>query len=145
MKYEIRPAKGSFDGLKDVDRSRLFVGDVALLRVSVAAGFGSGVHGAMLAGVGSVIDQEVEQVVHADVAEAGGEEHGEDLVVLDGLVQRRHQMFFGDSSLVEELFHQLVFALGDDLDQLLVGFFALLGDVVWDIGPSFPLPLPPIS
>src|SRR4051812_28422607 len=98
--------------------------------MSVAAGFGRGVHRAMLAGVGSVVHEKIEQVIHADVAETGGEEHGEDLVVFDGLVQRGDEMLFRDGSSIEELFHQFVFAFSDDLDQLLVSFFALLGDVI---------------
>src|SRR3954453_3292776 len=100
--------------------------------MSVAAGFRRGVHSAVFTGVRRVVHQKVEQMVGADIAQSRSEEYGEDLIVADGLVQRRDQMLLRDRSRVEELFHQLIFALGNDLDEFLVRLLALLRDVVWD-------------
>ena len=77
----------------------------------------------MLAGGGRVVDDEIHELVDADVAQAGGEEDGEKFVFANRFVQRRDQMLLGDGAGFEELFHQLVFAFGDQLDQLFVSFF----------------------
>ena len=86
----------------------------------------------MLAGGGRVVHDEVHQLVDADVAEAGGEEHGEKLVFADRFVQRWDQILFGNRSLLEEFFHQFVFALGDQLDQPLMSFLGNAGHVGGD-------------
>ena len=80
--------------------------------------------GFALDGRGGVDLEEVEEVVGADVAEAAGVEDGEDAVFADGFVESGDEVLFGDGSFAEELFHELVFAFGDELDQ---GFVRGLG------------------
>ena len=48
------------------------------------------------------------------------EEHGEDAIFADRFVQRGDQVLFGNGALLEVLFHQLVFAFGDELHQRFV-------------------------
>ena len=83
--------------------------------------------GRALNGRGRVDLEEVEEVVGGDIGFAGAEEDGEDAVVADGLVERGDEVIFGDGSLFKELFHQLVLAFGDELDQGLVGFLGGVG------------------
>ena len=108
------------------------------------AGRRARVYRSVLGGRGEVVDHEIEQMVGADVAQAGGKQHGENPVFLDCFVQRRYEMFFGNRSFVEKLFHQLVFAFSNNLHQFFVGFLGSASSSA-GIGPSLPLPLPPIS
>ena len=54
---------------------------------------------------------------------------GNKFIFADGFVQRGDQVFFGDGTGFEELFHQLVFALGDEFDKFFMSFFGLVGHV----------------
>ena len=73
--------------------------------------------GAHIATPGVTVDALADAV---DACVAGGEEHGEELVLANRLMQRRNQMFLGDGASFEEFFHEPVIALGDQLHQLLV-------------------------
>src|SRR5271169_5117002 len=55
--------------------------------------------GVMLAGGGRVVHDEIHQLVDANVAQARGEEYGEEFVFANRFVQRRDQIFFGDRAL----------------------------------------------
>ena len=66
-------------------------------------------------------------MVGGDIGFAGAEEDGEDAVFADGLVERGDEVLLGDGALLKVLFHQLVFAFGDELDQGLVGFLGGVG------------------
>ena len=81
-----------------------------------------GMHCGVFCGRGEIIDYEIQQMVGADVAQPGGKQHWENPVFLDGFMQRWNQVFFSDGAFIEELFHQLVFAFGNNLHQLFVGF-----------------------
>ncbi len=81
-------------------------------------------NGRALDGRGRVDLEEVEQVIEGHVGQAAGEEDGEDAVFADGFVERGDEVLFGDGALLEVLFHELVFAFGDQLDE---GFVAGLG------------------
>ena len=59
-------------------------------------------------------------MIEGHVGQAAREEHGEDAVFADGFVERGDEVLFGDGALLEVLFHQLVFAFGDELDQSFV-------------------------
>ena len=59
-------------------------------------------------------------MIEGHVGEAAGEEHGEDAVFADGFVEGGDEVLFGDGAVVEVLFHQLVFAFGDELDESFV-------------------------
>ena len=96
----------------------------ALPRASIARALG---------GRGRVDLEEVEEVVGADVAQAAGVEYREDAVFADGLVERGDQMLFGDRALAEELFHEFVFAFGDDFDERFVRGFGVVHDGVGDL------------
>ena len=85
-----------------------------------------------------VVDNEVHHPVGANIAQPGSENYRENLVLANGVVQRRDQVFLGNGSLLEEFFHQRVVALGHQFHQLFVlrlgfvfhvggnlGFFAL--------------------
>ena len=93
-------------------------------------GVGAAVDRAALDRRRHVVHDEVQHLVGADVAQSGGEEHGENLVFANGVVQAADDVLFGDGALVEELFHQRVVAFGDQLDQPLVRGLGLLGQVV---------------
>ena len=95
-------------------------------------------------GRGRVIDHEIQQFVGPDISQARAVKHGKNPVLANGIVQCRNQVFFRDGALLEELLHQLVFAFGDQFDQL---FMSLLGrrTMFAGISPSLPLPLPPSS
>ncbi len=118
--------KGIGHGLEDHQGGGLGVVDLAgEPRRASASPFahGSGVangDGRTLSGRGRVDLDEVEQVVEGHVGQAAGEEHGEDAVFADGLVERGDEVLFGDGALLEVLFHQLVFAFGDQLYERLV-------------------------
>ena len=56
----------------------------------------------------------------ATLAQAAGEEHREDAVFANGLMQRGDQVLLGNRALGEVLFHQLVLALGHQFDQRFV-------------------------
>ena len=78
---------------------------------------------------------EVHQTVRASVAETGGEQHRENFVLANGVVQRRDQVLLGNCALVEEFFHERVVAFGNHLDQLFVGLlgggFHVVGDLAF--------------
>ena len=59
-------------------------------------------------------------MIEGHVGEAAREQHREDAVFADGFVERGDEVVFGDGALLEELFHQLVFAFGDELDESFV-------------------------
>ena len=68
--------------------------------------------------------EEVEEMIEGHVGEAAREEHGEDAVFADGFMERGDEVVFRDGAFFEVLFHQLVFAFGDELDE---SFMAGLG------------------
>src|SRR5580704_1261630 len=88
----------------------------------------------MLRGRGRVVDDEVHHAVGADVAQTRPKDHREDLVLANGVVQRWNQVLDRDRPFLEELFHQLVVALGDQFDQLLMRFLGLIFQVGGDFG-----------
>ena len=100
-------------------------------RLGVGGG-GRGFHGSALEGGGQVVGDEVEDLVGAHVAQAGGEQHGENLVFADGVVQSGDDVLFVDGAFLEELFHERVVALGDQFDQALVRGLGLLFHVGGD-------------
>ena len=69
---------------------------------------------------GDVDLNEIEQVIEGHVSQAAGEQDWEDAVFADGLVERGDKVFLGDGALLEVLFHQFVFAFGNQLDEGLV-------------------------
>ena len=64
--------------------------------------------------------EEVEEMIEGHVGEAAAKQHGEDAVFADGIVERGDEVLGRQRALVEELFHQLVFAFGDELDESFV-------------------------
>jgi hypothetical protein len=82
-----------------------------------------GVHCGVFCSRREVIHYKIEQMVGANVAQSGGKEHRKNPVFFNSFMQRWNQVFFGDGPLIKELFHQLVFALGNNFHQLLMGFF----------------------
>ncbi len=125
--------EGVGHGLEDHQRERLAVGDFAVGHGSgVGAGgvdgWGADGDGSALNGRGDVGLDEVEQVVEGHVAEAAAEEHGEDAVFADGLMQRGDQVLPGERAGVEVLLHQLVFAFRYELDQRLVAGLGVGGE-----------------
>src|SRR5579862_6721379 len=71
-------------------------------------------------------------MVARHVGESAGEEHREDAIFADRLMKGGDKVLLGDSALGEELFHQLVFALGDKLDESLMGGLGLGSDACRD-------------
>ncbi len=67
-------------------------------------------------------------MIEGHVGEAAGKEHGEDAVFADGFMQRGDEVIFGDGALLEVLFHQLVFAFGDELDESFVAGLGVGGE-----------------
>ena len=59
-------------------------------------------------------------MIEGHVGEAAGEQHGEDAVFADGFMERGDEVVFGDGAFLEVLFHQLVFAFGNELDESFV-------------------------
>ncbi len=59
-------------------------------------------------------------MVGGDVAEGAGVEDGEDAVFADGVVDGLDEVLFREGALGEELFHELVFFSGDELDESFV-------------------------
>ncbi len=59
-------------------------------------------------------------MVEGHVGQAAGEQHGEDAVFANGFVERGDEVLLGDGALLEVLFHELVFAFGDQLDERFV-------------------------
>jgi hypothetical protein len=88
----------------------------------------------MLGRCRGVINDEVHDPVGADVAQPGAEDHGENLVFADGIVQGWNQVFLAERSGFEELFHQLVVAFGYEFHQHLVRFLHLRLHVGRDLG-----------
>jgi len=86
----------------------------------------------MLGRRGEVIDHEVHQVIGADVPQSRGKQHRENPVFLDGIMQCRNKVFFGNGAFVEELRHQFIFALRNDLHQSLVCFLGGRLQFLWD-------------
>ena len=78
-------------------------------------------NGRALDGRGSVDLEEVEKMVGGDVGEAAGEQDGEDAVFANGFVERGDEVLLGDGAFGEVLFHELVFAFGDQFDEGFVG------------------------
>ena len=131
---EVRDASGEriADGLEDVEGERRGGGDGSLR----GFGFGRGGHAGdalALDGRGDVVEEKVEDLVAADVAQAGSEEHGEELVFAYRIVNAGDDVLLADSSGLEEFAHQLVIAFGDQLDQGLVGCLGLLGQAGGDL------------
>jgi len=52
----------------------------------------------------------------------GGAEHGEHTPLRDLLAQSAHDVFDRQGTFGKELFHQLVLAFGDELDESFMGF-----------------------
>ena len=77
--------------------------------------------GRALNGRGSIDLEEVEQMIGGDVGQAAGEQHREDAVFANGFVERGDQVLLGNGALGEVLFHELVFAFGDQFHQGFVG------------------------
>ncbi len=67
-------------------------------------------------------------MIEGHVGQAAGEEHREDAVFANGLVEGGDEVVFGDGALFEVLLHQLVFAFGDELDQGLVAGLGIRGE-----------------
>ena len=84
--------------------------------------------GRALDGRGRVDLEEVEEMVEGHVGQAAGKEDGEDAVFADGFVERGDEVLFGDGALLEVLFHQLVFAFGDELDESFVAGLGIGGE-----------------
>ena len=64
----------------------------------------------------------------------GHAEHREDPHLAHFLVEPGDDVFFGQRALFEELFHQVVFAFGDQFDQFLVRLFRGFGVLGRDLG-----------
>ena len=124
--------EGIADGLEDEERERRGGGDGARGRLGIRRGGDAG-DGFALGGRGDVVDHEVEDFVAADVAQAGGEQDGEELVFADGVVDAGDDVLLADGSGVEELAHELVIAFGDEFDEGLVRGLGLLGHVGGDV------------
>src|SRR5262249_42207923 len=104
-------------GTENVNRRRLRIGHLALGFLAVAGSVWGGMDGSVLGCRGTVVHDEIQQVVRADVAQAGSEQYRKNLVVANRLVQRGNQMLLGDGPLVEKFFHQLVFAFSNKLHK----------------------------
>ncbi len=120
--FEIGNASGEGIGncLEDIERHRLGIGLVPLRRLAIARRCRVALHPLVLRRRGRVVDDEIHHPVGADVAQAGAEDHGEDFVFANGVVQRRNQVFFRNGSLLEKFFHQRVVAFGHQFHQLFV-------------------------
>src|SRR5207253_10774326 len=82
---------------------------------------------------GAIVHDEIHQLVGDDVAQGRREQHGEQLVLADGIVQSGNQILFGNRAFVEEFFHQLVVAFGNQLDQLFVRLLGGAGQIGGDL------------
>ena len=129
VNLEIRnaPGKGIRDGLENVHRERFRVGDLARGRLAIGAR--ATLHAPPLDRSGGIVHDEIHQLVGPDVAQARREQHGEQLVLADGIVQGGNQILFGNRAFVEEFFHQLVVAFGNQLDQLFVRLLGGAGQI----------------
>ena len=106
-------------GLEDHGGDGLGVVDLARGRVGIGPGRDAG-DGRALRSSGRVDLQEIEKMIEGHVGEAAGKEHGEDAIFADGFVKRGDEVIFGDGAFLEVLFHQLVFAFGNELDESFV-------------------------
>ena len=82
-------------------------------------------------------------MVEGHVGQAAGEQDREDAVFADGFVQRGDEVLFGDGALLEVLFHQLVFAFGDQLDQRFMAGLGVGGQGGGNLAETLPRPSPP--
>ena len=57
----------------------------------------------MLGGGGTIVDNEIQQMIAADVAQPRGKHNRKDLVVANRFVQSGNQMFLANGAVVEEL------------------------------------------
>ncbi len=73
--------------------------------------------GGALDGRGGVNLDEIEKMVGSHVGQTTGKQYREDAVVANGFVERGDEMLLGDGARIEVHFHQLVLALGHQLDQ----------------------------
>ncbi len=129
------PGEGVAHGLEDHHGGRLFVvhfaGGLASIGLSlVRRSFSTRIpdgNGRALEGRWRVDLDEVEQVVDGHVGQAARKQDRKDAVFADGFMQRGDQVLFSDGALLEVLFHQLVFALGHQLDQRLMAGFGVGG------------------
>ena len=115
---------------------------MALGCLPIAAG--NAVQGSVFGASRRVIDQEVHELVDADVSQPRSKQHRENLVFADRVMQRGNEMFFRNGAFFEELLHQLVVALGDQFHQLLVRFLGGRRQIGRDLA-FFPFPFPPNS
>ena len=131
--FEIRDASGERvgDSLEYIEGDGLFVSLVALGSIAVAGGFA--LDPFVFGGRGSVVDDEIHDTVGTDVSESGAEDNGENLVFANGVVQRGNKVFFSESTGLEEFFHQLVVAFGNEFDEVLVGFLRLILKIGGDL------------
>src|SRR5438552_7760641 len=116
--------KGVVGSLENISRRRFRILDTALSSMAIAGNLRRSLDSAMLSRRGTVINNKVQQMVSTNVAQSRGKDYGKDFVVANGLMQCRNQMLLRNSAGVEELFHQLILAFGNNLHQLFMGFFA---------------------
>src|SRR5580765_7034084 len=91
------------NGLEHEERKRLGVADLPHSRLGVT--FGSSLHRAAFCRGWQVVNDEVEHFVGAHIAQAGSEQHRENLVFANGVVQASNDVFFADGAGLEELLH----------------------------------------
>src|SRR5436305_9605337 len=80
---EIRdPAgEGIVGSLKNISRCRLRIGDVTFGRMAVAGSIRRSIDSAVLSRCGTVINNKIQEMVGADVAQPGGKDYRENPVV----------------------------------------------------------------
>src|SRR3984885_8105122 len=81
----------------------------------------------------SVVHDKIHHAVSAYVSETRGKDHRKKLVLANGIVERRNQVFLRQRSSLEKLLHQLVVAFGHKFYQLLVRFLHLRPHVGGDL------------
>ena len=132
------PREGIGNRLEYIKRYRLRIGFVPPRRLSVARRGRIPLHPLVLRRRRRVVHDEIHHPVGADIAQARAENYRENLVLANGVVQRRDQVFLRDGSLFEELFQQRVVALGHQFHQLFVLGLGLVFHVGGNLG-FFPL------
>ncbi len=93
--------------------------------------------GRALSGARRVDLDEVEEMIEGHVGEAARKEHGEDAVFANGFMERGDEVVFGDGAFLEILFHQLVFAFGDELDESFVAGLGIGSERGGNFGGDF--------
>ena len=92
----------------------------------------------MLGGRREILDDEVQELIGADVVQRGAAQHRINAALANGLAQTVDDVLDRERALFEKLLHQRVVALGDHFDQRFVSLLRGFGE----IGREWGLPCP---